>query len=294
MIGYKERGCSMKNYFEGSMNIVSKSILKHVSSNETFLDLAKKEKPEKLPFIIKKTQKVHTQNYKEFEFHTINEQSKNHLHIVYFHGGGLCLKGGMPQWMMINQWVKHTDAKTSYVIYPMIPHYQTKDIYENSYEIYEHLLTLYPDDKFILIGDSAGCLIILSMLQLIKKRGIKAPVLNILFSPWIDFSLSNPEIPKYQEIDKLLSVSRFSGLQAYDNINESSEMVSPLNYRYEDSIHMYAGTEDMLFPDMLLFEEKNPQVKMYIYKNCPHVFMMLPMKQSKMVHENIIKSIHML
>jgi len=54
---------------------------------------------------------------------------------------------------------------------------------------------------------------------------------------------------------------------------------------------MYVGTEDMLFPDMLLFEEKNPQVKMKIYKNCPHVFMMLPTKQSKMVHDHIIESI---
>jgi len=281
----------MKEYIEGSLNGLSKSILKQVSSNETFLNLAMKEKPEKLPFIIKSTQKVHTQNYKEFEFHTINEKSKNHMHIIYFHGGGFCLKGGMPQWMMINQWVKHTDAKTSYIIYPMIPHYKTKEIYEISFEIYRYLLTLYPNDKFILIGDSAGCLVILSMLQLMKIRSIKAPVLNILLSPWIDFSLSNPEISKYQEIDKLISVSRFAGLQDYDNTKESSDIVSPLCYRYEDLIHIYTGTEDMLFPDMLLFEEKNPQVKMKIFNNCPHVFMMLPTKQSKIVHEDIIKSI---
>lgn len=284
----------MKEYIEGSVNVLSKVILRTVSSSETFLDLAKKEKPEKVPRLIKSMHKINTQKYKEFEFHTINEKSNNNLHIIYFHGGGLCLKGGIPQWMMIDKWVKPTDAKASYVIYPMIPHYKTKEIYEISFEIYQHILTLYPEDKFILVGESAGALITLSMLQLIKSRNVKAPVLNILLSPWIDFSLSNPDMSLYKDKDKLLSLSRFEGLSGYNNINEESEIISPMDYEYDEPIHIFSGTNDILYPDMLLFEENNLHVKLKIFYNCPHIFMLLPMKQSDIIHKDIIKSISVL
>lgn len=284
----------MKEYVEGSVNILSKVILKTVSSHETFLDLAKKEKPEQVPKIIKSLHQVHSQKLMEFEFHTINEKSENNLHIIYFHGGGLCLKGGMPQWMIINKWVKSTDAKASYIIYPMIPHYKTKEIYEISYRIYEQITTLYPKDKFILIGDSAGALIIFSILQLIKQKGIKKPELNILLSPWIDFTLSNPDMTLYMSKDKLLSISRFAGLNEYHDIEGSNELVSPLNYDYDDDIHIYAGTNDILYPDMLLFEQQNPHIKFKVFHNCPHVFMLLPMKQSDIVHKDIISSIKLL
>ncbi len=284
----------MKEYIEGSVNILAKAILKYVSSNETFLEQAKKEKPEKFPRLIKSLHKGITEKYKEFEFHTINEKSKNNFHIIYFHGGGLCLKGGIPQWMMIDKWIKHTDAKASYVIYPMIPHHQTKEICEISFEIYQHILSLYPNDKFILIGDSAGGLIILSILQLIESRNIKKPALNVLLSPWIDFSLSNPDMSLYEDKDKVLALPRFEGLNAYNSIDEKSEIVSPMEYEYDEPIHIYGGTNDILYPDMLLFEEKNPHIRLKIFYNCPHVFMLLPMKQSDIVHKDIIHAINLL
>jgi epsilon-lactone hydrolase len=284
----------MKEYSEGSLNILSKFILKSVSSHETFLDLAMKEKPEKVPSIVKRIYQIDTLHHQGFEIHTINKHSKNHTHIVYFHGGGLCLNGGLPQWMMLHQWIKQTDAKASYVIYPMIPEYKTQEIYETSFEMYKLLLTLHPDDNFVFVGDSAGGLIILSMLQLIKLRKTKAPSLNILLSPWIDFSLSNPKILEYKDSDQLLSLSRFEGLKAYDNIYEFGEIIPPLEYRYHEPIQIYTGTEDMLYPDMLLFEEKNPNIHLDITTHCPHVFMLLPMKSSKRIHQQIIESIRMI
>lgn len=282
----------MKTYVNGSTNRMSKIILKFVSTPKTFLERAQKEEPEKLPFLMKIKHKVNTQTYQDFDFHTINEKSKNNLHIVYFHGGALCLNGGLAEWMMIDKWVKKTDAKASYVIYPLIPQYKTQEIYDLSYGIYEQILSKYPNDEMILIGSSAGGLVILSILQLIKKRNIKKPALNILLSPWIDFSLSHPDIPLYETKDKVLSLARFKGIEDYDNLDKKSGIMNPLEYEYDEPIHIYGGTNDMLYPDMLLFEDNNPKIDLKIYYNCPHVFMLLPMKQSKVVHKEIIESIN--
>ena len=281
----------MKTYFEGSMNGISKIILKVVSSNETFLEQAKKEKKEKVPFLIRNKYDVITRTYETHEFHTINHQAKTNKHIVYFHGGALCLNGSISHWIMIDKWVKATDAKATYIMYPMIPDYKTHDIYQISFNMYKHLLDLYPDDEMFLIGDSAGALVILSMMQLIQKEKINKPQSLILLSPWLDYSLSNSDMKDYEHKDRVLAISRFKGMESYDSIGDKNQFVSPMVYPYEDSIHIYAGHEDILFPDMLLFEERNPDVNLKIFKECPHVFPLLPLKQSSIVHKEIINII---
>jgi len=284
----------VKTYFEGSINRLSKLILNYVSSNETFLEQSKKEKPEKVPFIIKSKYKIHTNEYQGHLFHTINEKSKNHKHIIYFHGGALCLNGGLPYWMMIDKWVKKTDAKLTYVLYPLIPKYTTSEIYDTSFEIYQMISSLYSDDELILLGDSAGGLVILSILQLINQMNAKKPKEIILLSPWIDYALKNPDIKVYEEHDKILSLARFEGFEVYDTIQKQKKIISPMEYTYDRKIYIYGGTGEMLYPDMLLFEEKNPKTDLKIFKDCPHVFMLFPMKQSDIVHRDIVSIIELL
>jgi len=77
------------------------------------------------------------------------------------------------QWMMIDKCIKHTDAKTTYIIYPLLPHYQTTKIYGLSLKIYQHIVTYYLKDEFILTGDSAGALITISILHLTKIENIE-------------------------------------------------------------------------------------------------------------------------
>ena len=129
----------MLTFYKGHANAMSKLILKMVSSDETFLDRAAKQEKEKIPFFIKSKYKVVSNDYKKFEFHTINQKSKNNKHILYFHGGALCLNGSISHWMMIDKWVKKTDAKATYIHYPMIPKYKTNEIFRKSFYIYKHI-----------------------------------------------------------------------------------------------------------------------------------------------------------
>ena len=279
----------MLTFYKGHANAMSKLILKMVSSDETFLNRAAKQEKEKIPFFIKSKYKVVSNDYKKFEFHTINQKSKNNKHILYFHGGALCLNGSISHWMMIDKWVKKTDAKASYLIYPMIPEYKTDKIYEIAFDMYRRIVKLYPEDEMILIGESAGALIILSIMQLINLKEAKKPKLIVLISPWLDITLSNYDIKDFVEDDKILSVERFKGIEAYET--KDSKVVPPIAYLYSEKITIYAGTHDILYPDMHLFESINPNIDMHVFQGCPHVFPLLPMKQSSIVHESIIKHI---
>ncbi|MBN2299555.1 MAG: hypothetical protein JXC31_00040, partial [Acholeplasmataceae bacterium] len=100
------------------------------------------------------------------------------------------------------------------------------------------------------------------------------------------------EIKTYEAHDQILSLSRFKGLDMYDTIKKDNQVIPPLDYPYQQEIIIYCGTSEILYPDMVLFEEKIPQTKLMIFKDCPHVFMLLPMKQSDIVHHEIIDSIN--
>jgi len=62
------------------------------------------------------------------------------------------------------------------------------------------------------------------------------------------------------------------------NISQTMQFLSPFYFQYDESIEIYVGTYDMLYPDTNLFEERNSDVNIMIFEKHPHVFSLLSMK----------------
>jgi acetyl esterase/lipase len=150
----------------------------------------------------------------------------------------------------------------------------------------------FPDDEFILMGDSAGGLVILSAYQLFNQQEQSSIKRIILLSPWLDFSLSNPKMKDIEKNDFMLAVDQFNGLNAYDDISQTMQFQSPMDFQYDKPIDIYVGTYDILYPDTCLFEERNPDVNLMIFEKHPHVFALLPMKKAKIVTQKMIETIN--
>ena len=58
----------------------------------------------------------------------------------------------------------------------------------------------------ILMGDSAGGGLSLAVTEQLKADGIRLPDELILLSPWVDVSMENEQIPKYESRDPFLSI----------------------------------------------------------------------------------------
>jgi len=282
----------MKTFETGKISFISKTILKLGSSNKDFLVSAHKQKQEKIPKFIEKKYKVIKDEIMDHALYTINAETKNNKHILYFHGGSLCLNGTIAHHLFIDKIIKDTHVKTTYMIYPLIPKYHTNDIYYISYKMIKKVLKTYPNDEFILMGDSAGGLAVLSAYQLLNDDEKSLIKKTILLSPWLDFTLSNPDMASIEKNDFILSKKQFKGLQPYDNISDTNQFVSPMIYDYDMPIDIYVGTYDILYPDTCLFEARNNHVKLMIYDKHPHVFVLLPMKKSKIAINQIIKTIN--
>jgi acetyl esterase/lipase len=103
------------------------------------------------------------------------------------------------------------------------------------------------------MGDSAGGGLALGFAQKIRNEKLKQPEQIILFSPWLDLSMSNPEIVKFDKFDKILSIEglKIAGKKYADAMSLTDFRVSPIYGDFSNlgMISIFTGTSDVLIAD---------------------------------------------
>ena len=138
--------------------------------------------------------------------------------------------------------------------YPLFPETAYVDICEAVYEAYMELTALYPEDKIVLYGDSAGGALALHLLMRLRDEGvINRPEKSILVSPMLDLSMSNPDIQQYVEGDSSLDYTSCRILSFYMAgwRNAKSPDHSPIYGDLNDlgQLLMFYGSREILRPD---------------------------------------------
>ena len=124
---------------------------------------------------------------------------QNYYNIIYFHGGAY--SGGLNKvhWNFIERISEDTHANIFVPDYPLIPKSTYEDVFNMADTIYEECLK---ENKFIIIGDSAGGGISLAFSQKLGEENKQMPEKIVLISPWLDITMKNEDIDYVQESDK--------------------------------------------------------------------------------------------
>ena len=215
--------------------------------------------------------------------------SKN-VHLIYFHGGAYVWQGEYIHWFFLRKLIRLLNFRISYIDYPLAPEYGWNDTFDMVQNAFENLAIVYPDSKFVFMGDSAGAGLALAFAQKLKMDdSVNQPEKIILLSPWLDMTLKNPGIQHLESKDPLLSVEAL--LRAADLYARGSDksiyLFSPINGEIKGlgEIHVFIGTSDILMPDAHKFLEMaksiDKDVHLYEYKNMPHIWMFFPFRESR-------------
>lgn len=214
------------------------------------------------PSNLKKTFKVSEFELMNKSVVTLQPQiNPENIHLLFFHGGAYVVEGNAMHWKIIETIVTKTNCKVSYIDYPLAPECNYKQTFEMVQQAYDLLINAFPDDRFMLIGDSAGAGLALAFTQkLIKQNAPVIPVKNILFSPWLDLSMQNPEIKKLVFKDKLLPLNGLidAGKKYSGGDDTSNYLLSPINGDFAGigKTIVFFGTCELFYPDCKLLEEK--------------------------------------
>lgn len=218
--------------------------------------------------------------------------------IIYFHGGGFISQPNIFHWSFLKRLQEKTKAKIFVPIYPKIPFYNYKDCYAFLFEFLTKIKPKFKNKEVIFMGDSAGGNIALSFSLQIEDLEISK---NILFSPCLDLTLSNPKIEEIEKAgtDVFLSIK---GLKRNykkwaKDTKLSNEILSPINANLKKLVPttIFVGSNEILLPEILDFYEKakkaNKKIEIIVGENQSHAYPLHPFKESK---ESVRKTIKLI
>jgi len=219
--------------------------------------------------------------------------------VIFLHGGGYSIEGSELHFRLIKKLMDTSNASFTYVDYPLAPESNVDTTLQMVMESYETLIKTYPNQQFILMGDSAGGGLALALALQIKERKIQAPEKIILLSPWLDLELTNPKIQEYVYEDMILDVEALLKIGEIYKGNHSflDPMVSPKygNFDGLGDITIFTGTSEIFYPDCveLKVQHAHEQVKIdiIVYEDMPHDWLLLPLPESKKAIQEVAEII---
>lgn len=244
-------------------------------------------------------------NLKKEEFNDMPVYSHNNIKakeskrkIIYIHGGTFIEQARYFQIKFAMNISEKTDAKLIFPVYPLLPGSNCKDMYKLMDRLYEKMVN--DDDEVILLGDSAGGGFILSFAMYLRDNNKKMPKHVIMLSPWLDISLSNPDIYKAEKKDYMCGVdgTRYIGSLWADDIDVKDPLVSPMfgDLNNLPEMTIITGKDEFLNSDCRQFSEKlselNIKHNFIEYENQGHDFGAFPTKEGHMVVDDIASIIN--
>lgn len=212
-------------------------------------------------------------------------QPSSKLRIFYLHGGAYILDLQEIQWKLIWALLQRTNAEIVVPIYPLAPEHTWQESMEMIYRSYLAQISADDQKATVVVGDSAGGGLALALAQQLRDNGGPAPAGLILFSPFLDASLSGADQPALERRDPVLSISflRDAGRMWAGDLPPADPRVSPLfgNHDGLPEILVFTGTRDILDSDAKRLNAHGSAAVIHEYPDMMHVWPIAPIPEAR-------------
>lgn len=220
----------------------------------------------------------------------------HYKHILYLHGGAYVQNFTRPHWDFLSLLVNRCNCMITAPDYPLAPGHTYKDAFAMVSDVYKELIKTVDPAEFVLMGDSAGGGFALALAQLMRNENLPLPGQVILLSPWLDLSLSNPEIKDIDPSDFFLDVEglKLAGKAYAGDTDPHHYLLSPINGSLERlaRISVFMGSREILVADarklVAMAEASGLAINYREYPGMFHAWMLLNLPESKVAKEEII------
>jgi acetyl esterase/lipase len=212
------------------------------------------------------------------------KNNENNTVILFLHGGAFYANITGMHWRLIEQIIFSTRARIVVPDYPLVPEVNYKDIYQFIDAVYAKQISLYPSKQIVLMGDSSGGGLALGFAQKIKNQSIKQPDQIVLFSPWLDVSMTNPDMAEFDKLDKILSINglKLAGKNYAGDLDIMDFRVSPIYGDFSGlaRISLFVGTNEVFVADArklkLLLADRRIDFNYHEYPGMFHDWVVVP------------------
>ncbi len=129
--------------------------------------------------------------------------------LLWLHGGAFCLGSPRSHAAMVAHLAKRIDACAVIPEYRLAPEHPFPAAVDDAIAAYRALLAEGVDPaRVVLGGDSAGGGLVFSVIGQLRGLGLPMPACVLVFSPWVDLTLSQPSLIQLAQREALLPARR--------------------------------------------------------------------------------------
>ena len=209
--------------------------------------------------------------------------------IVYIHGGACIYQPVFFHWRFVHDLALRSHCQVLMPIYPKYPEYHCVDDMAVMLDFYERYVMTMRAKKVILMGDSFGGNMSMTLAQEIAKRGLQPISDLVVISPCVDNAFTRREAMKaLQPLDQMIKLERIESLMGgwQGELPSNHPWVSP-NYGdltvFPRKMLLIYGSNEILKVDGELLTEKMKEIGRPIrsleYKGMFHTFPLFPVKE---------------
>ncbi len=202
--------------------------------------------------------------------------------IYYLHGGGYVVGSCKAYTSLMAKIALESKTEVIGIDYRLAPEFPFPSGLLDAASGYDHLLQSgYSPSDIVIMGDSAGGGLTLSLLTYLKNKDKVMPAAVVLLSPWADLRNNSSSHKTYAENDCIVHPDVLRTFTTYylgDQTEANSPLVSSVLADLGEFPPMYiqVGSEEVLLDDALALEKKAEQdgaeVHLDILPRFPHVF----------------------
>lgn len=115
-------------------------------------------------------------------------------YIIYLYGSGMCKNITVEQWRMVTDLALETGKGLYVPMYPLAPEASCRELFDMVCRSYDNFSKGFDVEKIILLGDSSGAGLALSLTHLAWDNGLRKPDQLIMLSPAIDTEFFDKEL----------------------------------------------------------------------------------------------------
>jgi len=204
--------------------------------------------------------------------------------IIYLHGGMFGFGSIRSHKPMVSYFASALSAKVLFIEYGLAPEKPFPNGLDDTIKVYRELIGKGSNSKIILMGDSAGGGLAISMVKVITEEMIHQPSSVILISPWLYLKCDTESHEKRKKIEQILSKDMLVEYANYYVANNDWNEADPgqLTFSSFPPLFILVGSNEILFDDSKLFYEKinpvQPNTKMKEYIDQNHVWLLADIK----------------
>lgn len=213
----------------------------------------------------------------------LSKKSSDNGVLIYLHGGGFVMGPVFFQWNYISNMALRTKMAALVIDYRQLPKYPFPTGLEDVVNVIKQLQNEGLNNNWHLIGDSAGGNLALAAAYSLRQTGYKLPEKMVLMSPFLDVSMSNPDLELSREEDPILNIDLDFVKRSYAPEREwRNPLVSPIygDLKGLPPILLQVGTSEVLLWDIRKFYKLCLQSGITIqyeeYKGLFHDFPIFP------------------